>query len=311
MTGWTLSGRGGRQGRNPGGVRELHRNIYLKTAAIAALSLIILSARPPSAEAQGVEVAQGPTTTAVWQVSLAEGVVRWRQLAGGLGDGAWQPVEAGLALVPPAEVETGEDGRIGLIRMGEVVRAGPGTRLTLQADRDLWTRIRQAVGKAWYGVRSGMQRRFQVDTQYMVATVKGTQFEIEAGPEGDRMSVQEGVVTAAPAGGGESLDVAAGQSVVATAAGLTLIAAPGTDGGDGNGGTGRPAAPSDPAPAAPQGQPGGTTGPGGGGNTGNAHGVNQGGQHNHAGEGGAAVRDEHSNAASPNAGGSKARGPKD
>lgn len=293
-----------------GGGQELLRRNHSWAIAVIALFSLTLSARGTPVSAQTGETARDMVVTTVWQVSLAEGEVRWRHLAGGLGDGSWQPVEPGLSLVPPAEVETGETGRIGLIRMGEVVRAGPATRLTLEAEHDLWTRIRQSIGKAWYGVRSGLQRGFSVETRYMVATVKGTQFEIVTSEDDDRLRVIESVVTVASTAGGDPIDVTAGQSVIATAAGLTLIAAPGSDGTEG-GGTNEPANPPDTGPATPQEQPGPATGPGGGGgSTGDAHGVNQDGQHNHAGEGGASVRGEHSNAASPNSGGSKASGPK-
>lgn len=284
------------------GRTKLLTNAHLRRIAVVALGLVALSTRLSAAGAQDSTAANEAAPIAIWEVTLTEGDVRWRQLAGGLGDGTWQPVEMGLALVPPAEVETGADGRIRLNRRDEVVRAGPGTRLTLEADRDLWTRIRQAVGKAWYGVRRGFQRRFRVDTQYMVAAVKGTEFEIEAGADSDRLTVYQGVVAATPAGGGEGIDVAAGQSVIANSAGLTLVAAPGTEGG------GSRTAPAGPDPVAPQEEPGGA--PDGGGNTGDSHGVNQDGQHNHAGDGGASVRGDHSNPSSPNGGGSNAQGPK-
>lgn len=237
-----------------------------------------------------------------WRVHLAVGEVNWRSLPSAAGDDPWHPVQPDAILAPPAEVETAANARIELQRGEDWVRAGADTRLTLEdSPTGLFSLIRQAAGAVWYKVKSVAGRKFEVESRYLVATVKGTEFRVVLGSKGDLLAVTEGVVRATPRGGGEGLDVAAGQSVLATPSGLLLLVPPG--GGDHTPPTPSPARP-EPAPPAP-GKPQSIEP-----TTGDVHGVNGEEKHNHGGLTGEGVRESHGKSRSENGGGAKARGPK-
>ena len=266
------------------------------TRLCAVVFLLFFAAT--AARAQTATVGEGQTPGAShWQVHLAGGEVNWRRLPLTSGEALWHQVQSGVFLTPPAEIETAANARVELRRGDDRIRAGADTRLTLEDSPDsLFTRIRQAAGAVWYKVKSFGGRKFEVEGKYLVATIKGTEFEITLGPKGDVLSVTEGVVKASlRGGGGEAMDVAAGQSVLATAAGLVLLPAP--DGGD------RAPNPTRPEPAAPESTPNNNR-------TGDVHGVNGTGNHNHGGTKGVGVRDTHGEARSANGGGTKAQGPK-
>ena len=241
-----------------------------------------------------------------WQVLLAVGEVNWRSLPAAAGDDPWHPLRAGATLSPPAEIETASRARVELWRGEDRIQAGPDTRLTLEdTPGDLPSLIRQAAGTVWYSVKAVAGRKFEVESRYLVATVKGTEFRIVLGSQGDLLAVTEGVVRATPRGVGEGLDVMAGQSVLANASGLLLLLPP--PGGDP---APRTPAPPERAPASPPSPPAPQESPSHTGRTGDVHGVNREEQHNHGGQKGAGVRDSHGDPKSENGGGAKAKGPK-
>lgn len=139
-------------------------------------------------------------------------------------------------------------------------------------------------------MKSVTGRKFEVESRYLVATVKGTEFRIVLGEQGDLLRVLEGVVKATPRGGGESLDVAAGQWVLANASGLLLLVPPG---GEPAGSAPSPVPP-EPAPPSPEASPTSEDA------TGDVHGVNGEEQHNHSGTKGGDVRDTHGESKSDN-----------
>ena len=274
---------------------------FLRRLRIGVAALLPLLAAGP-AWAQTVPAGEGQQPTpGHWQVRLAVGEVNWRSLPTTADGDSWRPVKPGAILAPPAEIQIAANGRIELWRGEDRIQAGADTRLTLEdSPQDLITLIRQAAGAVWYKVKSVTGRKFEVEGRYLVATVKGTEFRIVLGEQGDLLRVMEGVVKATPRGGGESLDVAAGQWVLANASGLLLLVPPG----------GEPAGPA-PSPAPPEPEPPGPeTSPTREGATGDVHGVNGGEQHNHGGTKGGDVRDTHGDPKSDNGSGANAKGPK-
>lgn len=277
---------------------------------------VLLAAVPAAGQTAGKEQA---FPLDHWLVHLAVGDVNWRGLPAATGDGAWQPVQSGAVLAPPAEVETSAEARVELRRGEDWIQAGADTRLTLEdSPGDLITLIRQAAGAVWYRVQSIAGRKFEVEGRYLVATVKGTEFLIMLGTQGDLLRVKEGVVRATPRGGGEGLDIVAGQAVLATASGLLLIVAPGGDptvppspeqtppgGAEPSGSTNSPTS----LEPAPSDSPDPTDPPSNESTTGDVHGVNGEGRHNHGGEKGRGVRGSHGESKSDNGRGARAKGP--
>lgn len=274
---------------------------FLRGALVGAL-LVLPTAGPAWAQTAPIGEGQQPQLRN-WQVHMATGNVNWRSLPSTAGDDPWHPVRSGTSLAPPAEVKTAANGSVELQRGGDQIRVGADTRLTLEDPHgDLLSLIRQAAGAVWYKVKSVAGRKFEVEGRYLVATVKGTEFRIVLGSKGDLLTVTEGAVRATPRGGGEGMDVAAGQSVLATASGLMLLIPP--PGGE-------PAPPEPPTPTTPPGPaPPSPPTPEQKPKTGDMHGVNATEKHNHGGQKGAGVRDTHGDSKSANDGGAKANGPK-
>lgn len=310
--------------RKPGNsVREMTCvDTFLHGARCCAVTALLSLAAAP---AVGQTAGEGqPSPLDHWRVDLAVGDVNWRSLPVFAGDGAWQPLRPGAILAPPAEIETSAGSRVELRRGEDLIQAGADTRLTLEdSPGDLITLIRQAAGAVWYSVKSIAGRKFEVEGRYLVATVKGTEFLIMLGPQGDLLRVRMGVVHASRRAGGEGLDVLAGQAVLVTASGLLLMVAPGDDpvtppppeqtppppipleetppgGAEPTGSTPSPAS-LEPAPSDP---PGPAEPPASEESTGDVHGVNGDEQHNHGGEKGEGVSDTHGDSESGNGGGS-------
>lgn len=118
-----------------------------------------------------------------------------------------------LGLDAPVEqgdtVRTAAGGRVELtLNDGSVLRLNEGSELVLQqleqdAESKRWSmRMRVALGALWSKVtgRDGEAPRFEVETDRVVAGVRGTQFIVQAGEE-HAVLVLEGEVEVAGAGG--------------------------------------------------------------------------------------------------------------
>src|SRR5512145_1953932 len=60
-------------------------------------------------------------------------------------------------------------------------------------------------------------RTFSVETRFLVATVKGTEFDVTADDDAAAVSVSEGTVAVQSAGGNRAVDVTPGRTAVASA----------------------------------------------------------------------------------------------
>ncbi len=277
--------------------------IASRDGMVAIRIFLIAAAGILSPSALDSALAQGRSAPAEasdgWLVTLVEGGADWRPLSARAQSNSWNPLRRGERVEPPAEVETDAEGAVALLRGDDIIRIGPDTRLSLAAAAGPLTRVKQVAGAIWYRIRTLATRRFEVEGRYLVAAVKGTRFRVVMGPMGDMLSVQEGVVAAAPRGGGRTLDVRAGQAVLATASGIVIVAPPGGDG---------PAAPAGGIPE-PPGDGSDVQGPSG--RTGKAHDSKSGEKHNHGRDGGGKVSGEHGDNPDRGKGGSgKGRGPK-
>jgi hypothetical protein len=100
---------------------------------------------------------------------------------------------------------------------GTLIRMNPGTRMTIQrgtaADRQSGVKtVALDAGTLWAKVTRGPARSFQVQTPAGVAAVKGTEFIVSVGPNGETTVITlEGTVEFFNQGG--SADVGAGKTV--------------------------------------------------------------------------------------------------
>ena len=121
----------------------------------------------------------------------------------------------GSALVTGQQISTGANDTMVLVNGRDLVTIGPKSVITV-GDNDAATpvgnlglssgTVRVEVGKRKTG------QTFSVDAPYLVATVKGTTFNVSTSSELSTVSVTEGVVGVAATATGLSVDVTAGRT---------------------------------------------------------------------------------------------------
>lgn len=108
--------------------------------------------------------------------------------------GASLEPRAGAMLALAASVRTGADGSIDL-RQGETtIGVGPATQLEFPAQDAPGPvdRVTQPTGNVFYSVGPRGNRKMRVETPYLVAVIKGTQFNVAVTPESSTISLHEG-----------------------------------------------------------------------------------------------------------------------
>jgi hypothetical protein len=170
--------------------------IFVSFAALAALCAGSL------AQAQD-------TATAVWQVSKSSGDV-WVTAAG------VQPASlTDQASVKPGDsIRTGRNGRVLLVRGQETILVAPNSAITIPATQQDSgsTTIVQQSGSILLEVDKRNVRNFEVETPYLVAAVKGTQFKVSVNQGNASVDVLKGSVQVADFKSGQYALVLPGQS---------------------------------------------------------------------------------------------------
>jgi hypothetical protein len=164
-----------------------------------------------------------PGAKVVWQVGKASGEV-WLSASG------VQPASLTeqATLKPGDSVRTGRNGRVLLVRGQESILVAPNSAITIpppkdgEADRQSTTILQQA-GSILLQVEKRNVRNFNVETPYLVAAVKGTEFRVSL----NRVDVLQGSVEVADAKSGQYALVMPGQSarVATQGGGLSLSGA--------------------------------------------------------------------------------------
>lgn len=109
--------------------------------------------------------------------------------------GATQGARAGSTLALPAAIRTGRDGSIDLRQGDTTIGVGPDTQLDFPAppaSAGAIDRVVQPSGNAYYNVGPRGNQRLRVETPYLVAVIKGTQFNVAVTPESSTISLHEG-----------------------------------------------------------------------------------------------------------------------
>ena len=160
--------------------------------------------------------------TAAWQVSKASGEV-WVATEG------VQPASLGTAaaLKPGDSIRTGRNGRVLLVRGQETILVAPNSAITIPLSQKdaASTTILQQAGSIRLEVEKRPERNFEVETPYLVAAVKGTQFTVTVGQGTAKVDVNHGSVEVADHKSGQIALVMPGQSAKVTTlgqGGLTL-----------------------------------------------------------------------------------------
>src|SRR4051812_49174723 len=118
-------------------------------------------------------------------------------------------------------IRTGRNGRVLLIRGEETILISPNSVVGLPADKKdgLSTTIVQQAGSILLEVEKRNVKHFQVETPYLAAVVKGTQFRVTVNAGSTSVDVVRGQVEVADFRSGQIAQVMPGQHAIAFANG--------------------------------------------------------------------------------------------
>lgn len=145
----------------------------------------------------------------VWSVSKATGEV-WVAT-----DGAQQvSLNQEATLKPGNTIRTGRNGRVLLVRGEETILISPNSVVGLPAEKKdgLSTTIIQQAGSILLEVEKRNVKHFEVETPYLAAVVKGTQFSVTVGAGSTKVGVLRGQVEVSDFKTGQIAQVMPGQA---------------------------------------------------------------------------------------------------
>ena len=150
----------------------------------------------------------------VWRVSKSSGEVSVTTAAGqqsALTDGA--------TVNPGDSVRTGQTGRVLLTRGEETILISPNSAIGIPAEKisDLSTTITQQAGSILLEVEKRNVKHFAVETPYLAAVVKGTQFRVTVNKDDSRVDVVRGQVEVSDFKSGKYALVQPGQTAEVSA----------------------------------------------------------------------------------------------
>jgi hypothetical protein len=147
-----------------------------------------------------------------WSVKKSSGDV-W------MGGGDVQPVslKPDEVLKPGDTIRTGRNGRVLLVRGEESILVAPNSVIGLPAEKKegLATTIKQQAGSILLEVEKKNVKHFEVETPYLAAVVKGTQFRVTVNASGATVHVVRGQVEVADFKTGQIAQVMPGQHATA------------------------------------------------------------------------------------------------
>ena len=151
-----------------------------------------------------------------WSVSKSSGEV-WMTTTGA------QPVSLGQeeSLKPGDSIRTGRNGRVLLVRGEETILVAPNSVIGLPVEKKdgLSTTIVQQAGSILLEVEKRNVKHFEVETPYLAAVVKGTQFRVSISGASTSVDVIRGQVEVADFRSGQIAQVMPGQAATAFAHG--------------------------------------------------------------------------------------------
>jgi hypothetical protein len=157
-----------------------------------------------------------------WSVRKSSGEV-WT----GSGDVQQASVKTDEVLKPGDTIRTGRNGRVLLVRGEESILIAPNSVIGLPTEKKdgLSTTITQQAGSILLEVEKKNVKHFEVETPYLAAVVKGTQFRVTVSASGATVDVVRGQVEVADFKSGQIAQVMPGQHATAFShgnAGLSL-----------------------------------------------------------------------------------------
>jgi hypothetical protein len=160
-----------------------------------------------------------------WSVNKSSGEV-WMTATGA------QQVSLGQqdVLKPGDTIRTGRNGRVLLVRGEETILVSPNSVVGLPTEKKdgLSTTIVQQAGSILLDVEKRNVKHFEVETPYLAAVVKGTQFRVSVDAASTRIDVIRGQVEVADFRSGQIAQVLPGQTATAFAQGKPGLSLSGT-----------------------------------------------------------------------------------
>ncbi len=145
----------------------------------------------------------------IWSVSKSSGEV-WITATGA------QPASLKQedSLNPGDMIRTGRNGRVLLVRGEETILIAPNSEIGVPAEKKdgLSTTIQQRAGSILLEVEKRNVKHFEVETPYLAAVVKGTQFSVTIDGASTRVEVSRGQVEVADFKSGQIAQVLPGQA---------------------------------------------------------------------------------------------------
>jgi hypothetical protein len=182
------------------------------------------------ARAVAVVVAVSAATAAfaedkLWSVSKSSGEV-WVTTLG--AQQASLTKDAGLK--PGDAIRTGRNGRVLLVRGEESILISPNSAIAvpLESKDGLATTIMQQAGSILLEVEKRNVKHFEVETPYLAAVVKGTQFRVSVSATGTSVNVMRGQVEVADFKSGQIAQIMPGQFATSFAQGKPGLSLGGT-----------------------------------------------------------------------------------
>lgn len=131
--------------------------------------------------------------------------------------GVTTPMYAGAILQLPATLRTGRDGSIELRQGPTTIAAAANTELEIPQSalaEGLIERVVQISGNAFYNVGKRERAKLRVETPYLVAVIKGTQFNVAAQPDGTTIALFEGRLEVRATDESDVIDLNAGEIAI-------------------------------------------------------------------------------------------------
>jgi hypothetical protein len=152
----------------------------------------------------------------VWRVSKSSGEV-WMTTSGAQQASLTQEE----VLKPGDTIRTGRNGRVLLVRGEETILVSPNSVIGLATEKKdgLSTTILQQAGSVLLEVEKRNVKHFEVETPYLAAVVKGTQFRVSVKATSTSVDVLRGQVEVADFKSGQIAQVMPGQHATAFAQG--------------------------------------------------------------------------------------------
>jgi hypothetical protein len=128
-------------------------------------------------------------------------------------DERWQDPQVGMTVRIPATVSTGADGSIDFLQDGTTFSVAANTALELlpgPASGAIVKRVVQSKGSAFYDVAKQEGDKLRVETPYLVAVIKGTQFNVTVATESASVALFEGRLQIDAPDVGDSIELEAG-----------------------------------------------------------------------------------------------------